>query len=484
MNRLDYIWWIALTIILIRIAFSLYVALSNEHQPATALAWLLILAVLPGLGIVLYLLFGRSLRCQRLFDQKRTEEMTQFRVTAEEQTQIESAPDAVRSMGRANEEIAMMQFLLTAANSTVTGDNTVEVISHGEEHSAMLLRDLGQAKHFIHLQYFIIHNDMMGKQILQLLEQRAAAGVEVKVLYDAVGSLRLPKDFFANLQRVGGQAAAFLPPSLRHSTRLNFRNHRKICVVDGQVAYVGGFNIGDEYAGHPEKFSAWRDLHLRIMGGAVENLESRFWRDWRFVTKSSQRSRDCLPEQRSAEGKVNLQIVVSGPDTKWQPVKEGLLKMINLARQHVYLETPYFIPDSSLIDALRLAALSGVEVKVILPGHPDHPMVLPAGMSYLGDLLEAGVRFFFYQPGFLHSKMLSVDGRISTVGSSNFDLRSFRLNFEVNAFIYDDAVTSKLEAIFADDLSHSDELTLEQHRSRGRWQRAKEALARLLAPML
>lgn len=466
-----------------KIAVTLYIVLSDEHEPTTALAWLLVVTILPAIGIILYLVLGRNLRHHRLFDLKRAEEIRLLPTVRRQQAVM--AEQRLTAADVATEaERDLMGFLLRASQATVTADNSVQVISHGDDHIRRLLGDLEQAQRFIHLQYFIIRDDIVGGQVLRVLERQAAAGVEVKVLYDGLGSLRLPGGFFRRLHQAGGKTAAFFPPSLANRYRLNFRNHRKICVIDGQVGYLGGFNIGDEYAGRPEKFSAWRDLQLRLAGGAVDSLELRFLLDWRFVTQDHLHSSHYFPERAKAAGQVRLQIAASGPDTRWQPVKEGLLKLINLARRHIYLETPYFIPDSSMLDALRLAALSGVTVKVILPGHPDHPFVLPAGMSYLGDLLEAGVQFFFYQHGFLHSKMLTVDSTVSTVGSANFDLRSFKVNFEVNAFIYDRQIASELETIFADDLRQSVELTLAEYQQRGSWQRTREAFARLLAPLL
>jgi cardiolipin synthase len=377
-----------------------------------------------------------------------------------------------------------MQRLLTTANAPLTTDNQVNIHCHGEKKWAAMVQDIKQAKHFIHLEYFIVRNDPTGERLVQVLAEQAARGVAVRLLCDGLGSIRLPKGFFTPLLRQGGQAAHYFPLRLGTLHRLNHRNHRKICVIDGNIGYVGGFNIGDEYAGLPEEFSAWRDLHLRIVGEAAANLNACFQQDWQLATGKSARLDGPVAPVQPATGNTAIQIVSSGPDTPLQPVRMGMLKMIHAAQTHVFLQTPYFIPDHSLIDALRMAALSGVKVRVILPRNADHPLVLPAGLSFVGELLPAGVEFFFYRAGFLHSKMLTVDGIVSTVGSANFDLRSFRLNYEVNAFVYDPGVARRLEEIFERDLARSAQLTLADYGRRGPWQRMKQSLARLAAPLL
>lgn len=375
----------------------------------------------------------------------------------------------------------MMQRMLATNTAPLTDDNSLCIFCRGEDKLLQLLQDIQQARSSIYLQYFIIRNDPTSRILAKELELKANAGVEVKVLYDGLGSMRLQRGLFSRLRQCGGQTAAYAPP-WQHLHRLNYRNHRKICVLDGRTGYIGGFNIGDEYASRPERFSNWRDLHLRVEGGSVEALLACFKTDW--LAAAGTRASLTALQPALKPGDIALQVVTSGPDTRWQPIKAGMLKMINSARDHIYLETPYFIPDSSLLEAMHMAALSGVQVKVIIPGKPDHPFVLPAGMSFIGELLPAGVRFFFYQPGFLHSKMLTVDGTVSTVGSANFDLRSFCLDYEINAFIYDRRVAAQLETIFLADLLNSTELTPGEYNQRNRWQRTKEAFARRLAPLL
>ncbi len=379
--------------------------------------------------------------------------------------------------------VNMMQRLLSTTGAPLSVNNQVSVYCRGEDKWTALLEDIQRAEHFIHLEYFIVRNDPTGERLVRSLTEQSRRGVRVRLLCDGLGSMRLPKDFFAPLLASGGQAARYFPlfrwGSLHH---LNHRNHRKICVIDGKIGYVGGFNIGDEYAGHPEEFSAWRDLHLRVVGSAADGLDACFRQDWLLATGETVAQVD--PTWAGPPGQAAIQIVCSGPDTSLQPVRAGMLKMILLARKHVYLQTPYFIPDPSLIDALGMAALAGVKVKVILPRNPDHPFVLPAGLSFIGELLPRGVKFYFYRTGFLHSKMLTVDGIVSTVGSANFDLRSFALNYEANAFVYDQPTAKQLETIFDQDLARSTELTVSEYARRGWWQRVKQSFARRLAPWL
>jgi len=300
-----------------------------------------------------------------------------------------------------------------------------------------------------------------------------------------MGGRRFSKRAIGQLREAGGEVAIFFPPFVPWlSIRINYRNHRKICIIDGREAYVGGFNIGDEYLGLSKKFGNWRDTHIRIEGSAVSSLQWRFFLDWRFATKEEIKSCHSHLHQPGKEKHVGIQIVSSGPDSKWPSVKDGYMKMITDARERVYIETPYFIPDDSIFETLRLAGLSGVDVRVMIPNKPDHLFVYWASMSYIGELLKAGVRFFTYENGFLHSKVLIADDFISSVGTANLDIRSFKLNFEVNAFIYDEGVNLRLSEKFLNDLNFCKEITLEEYKNRSRMVKIKESVSRLLSPIL
>jgi cardiolipin synthase len=265
--------------------------------------------------------------------------------------------------------------------------------------------------------------------------------------------------------------------------KINYRNHRKLAIIDGEIGYIGGFNIGDEYLGFNKRFGYWRDTHLRVEGEAVNNMQTRFILDWNHASR-----RDIVYEQRyyqaKPKGDVGMQIVSSGPDSEWEQIKHGYLKMILSAKKYVYIQTPYFIPDDSLLDALRVAVLSGVDVRIMIPNKPDHPFVYWATFSNIGDMLKAGASIYVYQKGFLHAKTIVVDGKIASVGTANIDVRSFRLNFEVNAFLYHPEVAQSLADRFHEDIVESTELTFKLYHARTKWIRFKEAISRLLSPIL
>lgn len=454
------------------------VVLTDEHDPTSTIAWLMVVLLLPVFGLILYLFLGKNLFKRRLFRLKRSEEEQLLKQISHEQNNQTENDVADRFS-------AAVRLLLRNNLAPLTHDNQVDILSSGESKFRELFAALRRATRYIHLQYFIIRDDELGREALAILTAKAKAGVEVKVLYDGLGSVRLPKDFFDDLRQAGGEIGTFFPPKASLlKFRLNFRNHRKICVIDGVEGFVGGFNIGDEYLGDSQKFSSWRDLHARVQGSAIDSLEQRFLLDWRFATGAdSFPAQKYLPE-RSAAGTITAQVVSSGPDTKWQAIRDGYLKLIASARRSIYLETPYFIPDQSLLDALRIASLAGVDVRVITPAKPDHPFVYWAGLSYMGDLLPSGVKFYHYEKGFLHSKLLIVDGEACSLGTTNFDIRSFKLNFEVNLFLYSREKARELQQVFLQDMRDSRLFTWEEYGQRTRLTRVKEAFSRLLSPVL
>ena len=294
------------------------------------------------------------------------------------------------------------------------------------------------------------------------------------------------KSHFKELIEHGGSVEAFFPsvfPLI--NPRLNYRNHRKIVVVDGRIGYTGGFNVGDEYLGHNKRFGYWRDTHLRIEGSALHPLQTRFILDWNQASSDqdieyADRYFPAIPRK----GSVGMQIVTSGPDSEWEQIKDGYLKMIFLAKKYIYIQTPYFIPDISFLDALRIACLSGVDVRIMIPNKPDHMFVYWATYSNVGILLKAGAKVYIYENGFLHAKQIVVDDELSTVGTANIDVRSFKLNFEINAFIYDREKSHELAELFEHDIQLSTELTLEMYSNRSRTIKIKESISRLVSPIL
>jgi cardiolipin synthase len=345
-----------------------------------------------------------------------------------------------------------------------------------------LIKDIKEAEHFIHLQYYIVRDDKLGKRIIRLLADKAREGVEVKFLYDGMGNALNSPMFNKPLKEAGGEVQLFLPPK---GIRINYRNHRKLAIIDGKIGYIGGLNIGDEYLGEVKRFGYWRDTHIRVVGDCVHDMELRFQMDWNFTKGTkigfNEKYFPYIPKQADS---VPMQIVSSGPDTRWNSVQHGYFRMITEANRRIYIATPYFVPDDSILEALKTAALSGVDVRIIIPGTPDHLFVYWSSLSYLGELLDAGVRCYEYTKGFIHSKVISMDGMISSVGTANVDVRSFKLNFEVNAFMYDERVTAEIDAQFARDFRDSHEITKDEYDTRSRQTKIREAFSRLISPLL
>lgn len=359
-----------------------------------------------------------------------------------------------------------------------------DLFTDGTEKFSALIQDLEQAKHHIHLLYYIVRHDHLGTKIANVLIKKAQEGVEVRFLYDDMGSRSLSRKYVRRLERANIQVGAFFPPKIpKINFKINYRNHRKLAIIDGEIGYIGGFNIGDEYLGKSNKFGYWRDTHLRVRGDAVKTMQTRFILDW------NQASRHHIGYDEKYfiggdNGDVGMQVVSSGPDQDWEQIKYGYIKMILAAEEYVYIQTPYFIPDDSLMDALRIAALSGVKIKIMIPNKPDHAFVYWATLSNVGELLDEGAEIYLYQNGFLHAKTIVVDGKISSVGTANIDVRSFRLNFEVNAFLYDANIAQQLVAAFQQDIHLSTQMTKSLYARRSLGIKFKESVSRLLSPIL
>ncbi|RXZ83546.1 cardiolipin synthase [Paenibacillaceae bacterium] len=456
----------------------------ERRNIAATWAWLLVLFFLPSVGFILYLIIGQNLSRRKIYKIKlsRVKEMrdvlnNQFKLL--ETRKIEYKDPAI------NAYHDMIFMNLVGSNALFTQNNQVEIFTEGNSKFDSLMQAIEAAEEHIHLLYFIVRNDALGKRLVNALAKKAREGVEVRFLFDHVGSRALPARFFSELKKAGGQFAAFFPSRIPLlNLRLNYRNHRKLAIIDGKYGYIGGFNIGDEYLGLAKRFGAWRDTHLKLEGGAVQQIQVQFMLDWNIASSVQIPFEIRYFPEPEKEGKVGMQIVASGPDSEWEQIKNGYLKMIYAAKRSIYLQTPYFIPDDSLLTALKLAAVSGVDVKVMMPVKPDHKLVYWASASYLGELLASGARVYLYSGGFLHAKTIVVDGRIASVGTANMDIRSFRLNFEMNAFIYDTETATRLKNIFVNDLDVCAELTLEVYHNRSLLLRLRESLARLLSPIL
>jgi len=476
---------------ILNLVFGFAIVFLEKRNPSVTWAWLMVLALVPYFGFILYLIMGQDSRKRYTFAQKAKRDELEHALLLEagldglSNTKAQREADDPRTFLRVPDadylnDLAYMNFV--SGQGTFTTNNRLTLYHEGEAKFAALFADIAAAKHFIHMQYYIMNDDLLGRSIIQALSVKAAQGVEVCLSVDGMGCWRTPRRFYRPLMKAGGHVALFLPP---HLARINYRNHRKICVVDGHIGYVGGMNIGDEYVGHSKRFGHWRDTHIRIIGDAVKDLEMRFAMDWndcahpyRLMPKNV-----YYPPLPPTDG-IPMQIVSSGPDTRRSHVYYGYAKMIAEADKRIFIQTPYFAPDENIFEALRMAALAGIDVRIIIPAHPDHFFVYWASLSYLGELLDAGVRCYQYEKGFIHSKLLLIDGIVSSTGTANMDVRSFKLNFEVNAFIYDRETTMAFEEQFLLDLDDCFEMTREWYASLGPVTRVREAISRLLSPLL
>ncbi len=453
----------------------------ESKDPSRTLAWLLVLALLPSVGFFFYLFLGNDIRKRIRTKNKKNLNYDYVKKAAVLQQSIIQHVDFVKSTDSRVDD-KLINLLLRNSESPFSINNEVKVLKNGEETFNSIIHALEDATDFIHLEYFIIRDDRIGRRIRNILVDKAKQGVVVRIIYDSVGCWQLGDGFFEPLKLAGAQFHPFLPvmsPLL--SRELNYRNHRKIIVVDGQVGFVGGLNIGVEYLGEKE-LGFWRDTHLRLKGDSVYTLQNIFLNDWYFVSKEELSGSYYFPKTTSYGDKV-VQVTSSGPDSQWFTIHQAYFTMITTAENRVWLVTPYLVPDKSLQMALKTAALSGLDVRIIIPNKPDHFFVYWASRDNIQELLEAGVRIFTYEHGFIHSKILLVDDVCGSVGTANFDIRSLEINYEVNAFIYDREVVNQLASDFRMDLHYSKEILLEDHLRRPYRERVLEAMARLVSPL-
>ncbi|MBN2898911.1 MAG: cardiolipin synthase [Clostridia bacterium] len=453
----------------------------ESKDPSRTLAWLLVLALLPSVGFFLYLFLGNDIRKRIRTKDKKTLHHNYLERAAHLQQSIAPHIDFVKKT-ESRVDDKLIRLLLKNSSSPFSINNEVKVLKNGEETFDVIIDALKSATKFIHMEYFIIRDDRIGKKIRDLLVQKAKEGVAVRIIYDSVGCWKLTDEFFNPMKEAGVEFYPFLPvmaPLL--SRELNYRNHRKIIVVDGVVGFVGGLNIGVEYLGEKE-LGFWRDTHLRLKGDSVYSLQNIFLNDWYFASDQALFDEAYFPEAISYGDKV-VQVTSSGPDSDWFTIHQAYFTMITTAEKRVWLVTPYLVPDKSLQLALKTAALSGLDVRIIIPNKPDHFFVYWASRDNIQELLEAGVRIFTYEQGFIHSKVLVVDDVCASVGTANFDIRSLEINYEVNAFIYDHDVVEELANDFRADLKYSKEISLVEHLKRPLREKFLEAMARLVSPL-
>ena len=468
----------------INFIIALTIIFLERKNPSSTLAWIMILFLVPVVGIIFYFLFSQNIARLRIFRLNKYEEAA-ISASLGEQTSSMRKGEFEFANPEAEKWQDMILLNQTYADAFYTQDNGIGIFTDGVHKFESLLEDIKNATKSINFMYFIVKNDAMGRCLIDALTAKAREGVEVRFLIDAMGSRQISHNRLKALKEAGGKYAFFFPPKLKLlNLRLNYRNHRKLVVIDGEIGYLGGFNVGNEYVGKKKKFGYWRDTHLRLTGSCVQDMNARFILDWRFASKEDIVLSQAYFFKPAWGGNTGIQIVSCGPESDKEEIKRGYLKMISSAKRNIYLQTPYFVPDQSILECLKTAALSGVDVRVMIPCMPDHMFVYWATYHYVGNLLNAGAKIYIYDNGFLHAKTLCVDGEVASIGSANFDIRSFRLNFETNAFIYDAAEVYKLEAIFESDMTKSHELTKHLYRRRSMMIKFKESISRLLSDLL
>ena len=478
-------WWLMEHLLIVNIFLSVLIIFFQRKNPTTVWAWLLVLYCIPILGFVLYLILGQNFHKERMFKMKEIEGEVKYAIRRQEESiyrkQLRLKDPELERFG------SLILYNLNEAEAVLTDNNDIRVYTDGKEKFRALIEEMKQAKRYIHMQYYIIRNDELWQEVEKVLIQKAREGVAVRVLFDSMGCRTMKNRDWERLEKEGIQVAEFFPALLGQlQLRVNYRNHRKIVVIDGRVGFVGGFNVGREYLGRDKKFGYWRDTHLCIEGAAVTSLAVRFVLDWNYAAKENLFLEDSLFEipQYTRNGRDPVQIISSGPDSKTKMIHDNYLRLIHRAQDHVYIQTPYFIPDDSILDALKIAAKSGVDVRIMIPCKPDHPFVYWATYSYIGEMVAAGAKCYVYNNGFLHAKTLSIDGMVACVGTANMDFRSFGLNFEVNAVIYSERTVQRLERAFENDMTLCTQVTRKVYDERGLVIKAKEQFSRLLSPLL
>lgn len=453
---------------------TIVVVVLDNRNPVKTIAWILVLMFLPIIGLLLYFFFGRSQRRERIIGKK-----SYSRLLKKPMAEY-LAQDACQYPEHHSRLVSL--FHLTSQAFPFDG-NRVEVYTTGASLLSSLLRRLQEAQRHIHLESYIFEDDAVGRMVRDVLIEKARAGVEVRVIYDDVGCWHVPNRFFNEMREAGIDVRSFLKVRFPlFTSKVNYRNHRKITVVDGRIGFIGGMNLAERYV-RGVSWGIWRDTHLMLEGKAVHGLQTAFLLDWYFVDRTLVTSSRYFPKLEHF-GSSLIQIVTSDPVGPWKEIMQGLVMALSGAKRYFYMQTPYFLPTESVLVAMQTAAMAGVDVRLMLPVRADSRLAHLGSCSYLNDVLRAGVKVYFYKKGFLHSKLMVSDDELSTVGSTNIDFRSFEHNFEINAFIYDTETALHMREIFLLDQRDCTQVFLKNWSKRPWYRKAAESVVRLLAPLL
>ncbi|WEK54949.1 MAG: cardiolipin synthase [Candidatus Cohnella colombiensis] len=458
------------------------ILLLEYRRPANATAWLLILFLFPLVGFILYYFLATEYKRRRKVRKHAALDQRRRALLLRQSTIMTNPEDSSYSNIASNKRL--YRSLMKSGELPISMKNHVEVYNNGEDTYRAMLTAIKNATQHIHMSTYIVRDDETGKLFSKALIEKAQQGVIVRLLYDGIGSIKLSDSFIRDLRAGGVLCACFFPirPSFRKK-RMNYRNHRKIAVIDGKFGYVGGINIGDEYIGKHPRLGFWRDTHLQLEGDSVYQLQEVFLKDWEIATKEKLVDPQYFPIH-DCDSKDEVQIVSAGPDRRGDAIHETFYSMMSAAQNRIWITTPYFIPSPSIAMALHDAARSGLDVRIMMPYIPDTWLVHHASMSYAEEMLRSGVRVWQYHKGFIHAKTLLIDSMIGVVGSANMDLRSFFSNFEINAHLFSAHPIERIEYDFLQDMEASVELDYTTFRGRPRRRKVKEALARLLSPLL
>ena len=460
---------------LLSVVATIVVIVMDNRNPYKTLAWVLVLVFLPVVGLALYYFFGQDTRREKLISKKGFKRLTKypmmefqmqesFKVSEEKQHQL------IRFFQRVNLALPFE-------------GNSMKIFQDGSSMLQALLATINSAKHHIHVEFYIFEDDAVGCLVKDALIEKAREGVEIRVLYDDVGCWKVPHRFYDEMREAGIEVRGFLKVRFpRFTSKVNYRNHRKLVVVDGRIGFVGGMNLAERYLkGVP--WGIWKDIMMQVEGKAVYGLQMAFLTDWYATDHSLITSSSYFPQMED-KGTSLMQVVTSDPVGEWKDIMQGLLIAITSAQKYVYIQSPYLLPTEPILLALKTAAAAGVDVRIMIPEKSDSRMVHWGTMSYLQELMEAGIKIYMYQKGFLHSKLIVCDDCLSSVGSTNMDFRSFEHNFEINAFMYDKTSALMLKDIFLSDQKDAKLLHLNAWRLRPWSQKVKESVIRLFAPLL
>jgi cardiolipin synthase len=477
------------TLLLVLIyAISIYVGFKvilQTTRPSKALGYLMLLFFLPGIGLLVYMGIGENRRINKIYDRKLFRDLKRYqqvrkRLYQHTQDNIEHYQDEL------SQQTGVIRMLLKETLSPLTLHNEVYVLKNGEEKFPEVIKALKEAKHHIHMEYYIFEDGAIGDEIKSILIQKARAGIQVRFIYDDFGSRDITRRWCRGLRNEGIEVYPFYK-ILFFANRLNYRNHRKIIIVDGEVGFIGGINVSDRYDNNiPEKRRPlyWRDTHLKIIGTSVSSLQYLFLSDWSFASGKEIEFHECFFPKPEVRNHTLVQIASSGPDSLHPTIMLASTSIIHNARHYLYITTPYFIPNESVYDSLRSAALGGLDVRMIVPYHSDSWLVNKAAAGYYEDLLNCGVKIYRYHKGFIHAKTLVADDDLAMVGSANMDVRSFELNFEANAIVYDAKVATYLKEQFLQDLEDCEMLDITRWKNRSWPMRFSESFARLMSGVL